>query len=115
MAASDLMRPLLFIASIILWGACGEPDFCDWYATCVDDDDCHPPTQPRGKCLNDGVVGQICGIYHDSCPTKLRWYECGGTNGKKSPWAGRCVRVEFLTDGGSTDLLDAAFADAPPG
>ena len=97
-----MMRATCFLALVL--AACGSADYCDeMYTSCEVDEDCQPGPLPPGKCLDDRSVGRICALYFYSCPTKLRWSECAGMNGIRSPWAGRCVRPEFLPDGGSDD------------
>ena len=83
-------------------------DRCDGeYRSCEVDDQCWPAFLPPGRCLDDHETGRICALYFSGCPTQLRWSDCGGANGKKSSWAGRCVRPEFISgdggDGGSVD------------
>ena len=100
----------LLVASVGI--GCGPYDYCEGtFYDCTNDDECYPSPLPRGKCLDDRAVGRICALYHESCPTKLRWARCAGVNGQLSPWADRCVRPEFLPDASPGDgAADMAVA-----
>ena len=114
---------MLLVAGLAPAAACGdEIEGCPYgIFSCTDDDDCYPAPLPRGKCLDDHAGARICGLYFETCPTKLRFANCGGTNGKLSPWAGRCVRPELLPDASTpADMLmptdmSATADDGGPG
>jgi hypothetical protein len=90
---------------LLVLTACGEDDFCiGRYQTCEFDEVCAIGPLPTGKCLDDGITGRSCAFYVQSCPTThLQWAACAGREGMTSPWAGRCVRPEFLPDAGDLD------------
>ena len=96
------------IALLLLAAACERPA-CDYGVfSCELDEECHLYGRPPGRCLDDHETGRICAVYFDTCPTKLQWDYCGGTNGNRSSWAGRCVRPEFIPgyDAGALDISD---------
>ena len=103
---------LLSLACVAMLAGCPE-DSCDGhYTSCTIDDECQRAGLPPGKCLDDRATGRVCGFYYEACPTKLRWYRCGGNGDKKSPLADYCVRPEYLPDMGAdaAPLLDMSAA-----
>ena len=111
-----MRRLLVLVALPVLWLVSGcEPsdELCpDVYLTCDDDRDCEQVTTPYAKCLDDHDVGRVCARYFLTCPTMLRWNDCAGSNGRRSVWAGRCVRPEFLPDAATGDLATPPDAGA---
>jgi len=114
-------RALCVLLALWLLG-CEREDSCyGRYFSCIDDEDCAPGNLPPGKCLDDRETGRICALYFYNCPTMLQWDECAGAGDRKSSWAGRCVRPEFLPDAGGapappdagTDMSAAFDASAP--
>ena len=107
---------LLTVTALALLG-CNDP--CHGLIlNCGEDWQCHYGGLPPGLCLDDRATGRICAVYFDGCPTKLKWEECGGVNGVRSPWAARCVRPEFLPDMARDDggaLPDAGTSEMSAG
>jgi hypothetical protein len=87
-------RTILFLVVVAL-PACNDPCPSGVFG-CEVDEQCGPGALPPGRCLDDHESGKVCAFYFHICPTKLQWMYCAGANGKRSSWAGRCVRPEFI-------------------
>ena len=99
---------LLLLLLLLMAPACEKEDRCAGiYRSCTEDEDCELATAPGARCLDDRETGYVCVYYLATCPTMLQWAQCAGKDDRKSSWAGRCVRPEFLPD-------SATFHDGGP-
>jgi len=84
------------VALVIIASGCQNPACDNGVYSCELDEECQFGGQPPGRCLDDHETGKVCALYFYTCPTKLQWDYCAGRNDKRSSWAGRCVRPEFI-------------------
>jgi hypothetical protein len=116
MLRRSLVRMAALMVVLLVAAGCVR-DRCYKYYSCNRHSQCRTPQLPPGLCLDDRETGFVCAYYFDVCPTKLEWDECGGNGDRKSSWAGRCVRPEYIpdlgTDGSPPPPDLAVEVDAP--